>query len=101
MAVTYSKTSLYSTTPIFQGKYLDIMVPREIPKEADDIIFTITPAYNLRPDNLAYDLYGEANLWWVFMMRNKNTLVDPIWDFTTGTTIFLPKKVTLQTVLAG
>lgn len=101
MAVRYSKNSLYSSTPIFENKYLDLMVFREIPKEADDIVFTITSAYNLRPDNLAYDLYGDPGLWWVFMSRNKNTLVDPIWDFTTGTTIFLPKKLTLQNVLGS
>lgn len=99
MAANYSKSSLYALTPSFQGKYLDIMVPREIPRVADDIIFTITPTYQYRPDNLAYDLYGDAKLWWVFAMRNKNTLIDPIWDFTTGTTIFLPKKVTLSNVL--
>jgi len=99
MAASYNKSSLYALTPNFQGKYLDLMVPREIPKVADDIIFTITPTYQYRPDNLAYDLYGDPKLWWVFAMRNKNTLIDPIWDFTAGTTIFLPKKVTLANVL--
>jgi len=96
---TYTNASFYRNTPSFDNRYLDVLVPRLIPKLADDILFTITPTYEYRPDNLAYDLYGNANLWWVFAMRNKNTLIDPIWDFKSGTKIFLPKKSSLTQVL--
>lgn len=99
MAVSYSNTSFYKNTPSFENKFLDVLVPRSIPKMADDILFTITPTYNYRPDNLAYDLYGNSNLWWVFAARNKNTLIDPLWDFRTGVKIYLPKKATLAQVL--
>lgn len=95
----YNNSSFYKNTPSFENRYLDILVPRTIPKMPDDILFTITPTYENRPDNLAYDLYGNATLWWVFAMRNKNTLIDPIWDFKPGTKIFLPKKSTLSQVL--
>lgn len=101
MVVQYKKTSPYSATPIFDTKYLDIMVARTIPRMADDILFTITPTYQYRPDNLAFDLYGDATLWWVFAMRNKNAIIDPIWDFKAGASIYLPKKSTIQTVLGG
>ena len=100
MATTnYSRTSPYTNTPVFDGKFLDIMVSIDIPKLADDILYTISKTYEYRPDRLAFDLYGDSNLWWVFAVRNKNTLVDPIWDFKTDASIYLPKKSTIQTVL--
>ena len=99
MAVSYGPSSPYKNTPVFAGKFLDLLVPRELPKMADDILFTISKTYEYRPDKLAFDLYNDQNLWWVFAVRNKNTLVDPIWDFASGTKIFLPKKSTVQTVL--
>lgn len=95
----YTNASFYRNTPSFENRYLDVLVPRTIPKLADDILFTITPTYEYRPDNLAYDLYGNANLWWVFAMRNKNTLVDPVWDFKAGVKIYLPKNSSLAQVL--
>lgn len=94
----YSSTSPYFNTPVNRG-VLGVMVNRPIPKLVDDIQFTITETYNLRPDLLAFDLYGEPGLWWVFAQRNPNAIEDPLNDFVTGTTIFLPKENTLKTVL--
>jgi hypothetical protein len=95
---SYQANSPYFTTPI-EGTYLGLMRNRRIPKLADDVSFIITDTYNLRPDLLAFDLYGDAQLWWVFANRNPNTLVDPLGDFTAGTLIYLPKQETLQTAL--
>ena len=75
------------------------MVDRPIPKEVDDISFTINVTYQYRPDLLAYDLYGTGNLWWVFYQRNPNTLVAPPLDFVVGKQIFLPKGDVLKQVL--
>jgi hypothetical protein len=92
-----------STSPYFETGYsqffLDTMVNRPIPKEDDDISFTINLTYQYRPDLLAFDLYGTATLWWVFYQRNPNTLQAPPLDFAVGTTIFLPKVATLRSVL--
>jgi hypothetical protein len=44
---------------------------------------------------LAYDLYTNSGLWWVFKARNPNVLDDPIFDFKAGTKIYIPKKTTL------
>lgn len=96
--MAYQSTSPYFLTPV-NGEYLDVMVNRSIPKLADDIRFTINETYNLRPDLLAYDLYGTPNLWWVFAQRNPNSLTDPLLNFVTGTSIYLPKKSTLKSVL--
>lgn len=95
---TYLTSSPYFNTDLF-GEFLDTLNYRVIPKEVDDIVYTIKPQHALRPDLLAYDLYGDANLWWVFAVRNPNTIEDPIFDFQPGVTIFLPKSTTLKKAL--
>jgi len=97
--VTYASTSPYFTTPVEESTYLGPMNNRPIPKYADDQQLTITQTYQNRPDLLAQDLYDDAGLWWVFAQRNPNTLVDPIYDFTAGTKIFIPKQTTLKSAL--
>ena len=96
--IPYDSTSPYYITTVTDN-YLEVLQNRPIPRQSDDQILTITVAYEYRPDILAYDLYGTAKLWWVFSQRNPNTLLDPIYDFTTGTAIFLPKLSTLKSVL--
>ena len=92
-----------STSPYFQTGYnqfyLDIMVNRPIPKESDDLTFVINTTYQYRPDLLAFDLYSNADLWWVFYQRNPNTLQAPPMDFKQGVQIYLPKITTLKTAL--
>jgi alpha-L-fucosidase len=75
------------------------MVNRPIPKENDDLTFTINTTYQYRPDLLAFDLYGIAGLWWVFYQRNPNTLQAPPMDFKAGILIYLPKITTLKSAL--
>lgn len=94
----YSKSSPYFNTEIVNG-YLDVMEFRDIPIEKDDHLFEITKTYENRPDLLAYDLYKDSRLWWVFAVRNKRTIKDPVYDFTAGTLIYLPKLSTLRSVL--
>lgn len=94
----YSASSLYYRTNQ-NNVYLEIWQPRIIPAEADDFMYTIQPQYNFRPDLLAYDIYGTPKLWWVFMQRNVDVIFDPIYDFRAGTTIKLPKKSKLMSIL--
>ena len=91
----YRKTSPYYATKTY-GKFLDILEHRDITAVGDDVEMTITAAYEYRPDLLAYDLYGDAALWWVFAVRNPNVLKNPINDFFAGQVILLPKKETLK-----
>jgi hypothetical protein len=95
MTVTYNKSSPYYSTAIENG-YLDVMTSRDIPSQRDDILFTVTKQYENRPELLAYDLYGDVNLWWVFAVRNKNVIKDPLFDFNAGLKIYLPKLSTLK-----
>jgi hypothetical protein len=62
----------------------------------DDVLYEIDKVYEHRPDVLAYDLYGDTSLWWVFSQRNPNVLKDPVFDFRAGTVIYIPKKTTIQ-----
>ena len=94
----YNSTSPYFLTPYTQF-YLDNWVNRPIPRENDDVFFKINQTYQYRPDLLAYDLYQQPGLWWVFYQRNPNTLTAPPWDFEPGTNIYLPKITTLRTTL--
>lgn len=92
--VTYSKNSPYSSTPSF-GQFLDVMDFRPISKNPDDVVYTIDSIYQFRPDMLAFDLYGDSGLWWVFRARNPNAFEDPLLDFRAGVTIYIPTKDTL------
>lgn len=98
MAVTYSKSSPYSQTEKFSF-YLDVANIPNISYDPSDVSYEIDAIYKHRPDLLAYDLYGDSSLWWVFSARNPNTLQDPVFDFLPGATIFIPKKDSVTAVL--
>jgi hypothetical protein len=95
---TYNQNSPYYQTQYSQF-FLDVMVNRPIPKLTDDQYFTINATYQYRPDLLAFDLYDDGNLWWVFYQRNPNTINKPPLDFTSGTQIYLPNINTLRSAL--
>jgi hypothetical protein len=95
---TYDATSPYFATGYSQF-FLDIMENRPIPKENDDRVMIINQTYQYRPDLLAFDLYDNSTLWWVFYQRNPNTLTAPPLDFRVGVQIYLPKITTLRRVL--
>lgn len=94
----YSILSPWHTTE-FKQNYLDILSIRPVSAEPDDFLYTIESQYMYRPDLLAFDLYGDAQLWWVFTQRNMDVLEDPIFDFVPGKKIYIPKASGLRTVL--
>ena len=91
----YNARSPYYKTSQTNG-YLDITTFRDLPSETDDILYSVTKKYEYRPDLLAYDLYKDVELWWVFAVRNKNVLKDPVFDLTAGTKIYLPKLSSMK-----
>jgi hypothetical protein len=95
---TYNKASPYYNTSMVNN-YLDVINFRDIPKEKDDILFELTATYEHRPDLLAYDLYKDQKLWWVFAVRNRSVIKDPVFDMVAGVKIYLPKASTLQRVI--
>ena len=94
----YESNSPWYKTPI-NANYLEIYSKRTIPAANDDITYEIEPQYSYRPDLLAYDLYGSSKPWWVFSVRNMESLKDPIFDFIPGLKIKLPQKSIIDSVL--
>jgi hypothetical protein len=96
----YPKTSPYKDTNVYNKKFLDFMVNRPIPSQPSDIMITLAEVYQYRPDLLAYDMYGDSRLWWVFAARNPNRLgPDPYFDFKAGVEFYVPTMDTLRQVL--
>lgn len=87
----YTRTSPWYST-IQNQMYLENLSIRQIPVNSLDRQYVIDTVYKHRPDILAYDMYGTAELWWVFAQRNMNIIKDPIYDFEPGTIIYVPQK---------
>lgn len=96
--VVYDTSTPYNDTGYSQF-FLDTWVNRPFPRLDDDILFVINQTYQYRPDMLAFDLYDNPKLWWVFYQRNPNTLTRAPFDFAAGTQIYLPQITTLQLAL--
>lgn len=93
--VSYSSVSPYATTKSF-GSFLDVWAPRKVTKDPTDVIYILDQIYSQRPDLLAFDLYGDAGLWWVFIVRNPDMFRDPVIDFLPGVSFYIPKKQNLD-----
>jgi alpha-L-fucosidase len=98
MAANYKNTSPWYSTPT-KANYLDVLTIRPVSAEKDDFLYTIESQYMYRPDLLAFDLYGDAALWWVFIQRNLDVLQDPIFDFVPGKKIYICKNSSLRIAL--
>lgn len=97
---TYQKTSPWHTTKQ-NNLYLELMNYRAIKASSDDVPYVIESQYRHRPDLLAYDMYGNPKLWWIFTMRNRSILKDPIYDFEPGVKIFCPKKENVDATISA
>ena len=98
MAANYKNTSPWYSTPT-NTNHLDVLTIRPVSAEQDDFLYTIESQYTYRPDLLAFDLYGDAALWWVFIQRNLDVLQDPIFDFVPGKKIYICKNSSLRIAL--
>ena len=101
MVETYKQSSPYKNTNQKNDvvSYLDFMNFRSIPADDTDIAMIVDSKFNERPDLLSYDLYGTPDLWWVFVVRNPDQLVDPIYGLTTSLEIYVPTKERIFNIL--
>lgn len=84
--------SLYSSTKTNNG-YLGYYSPVDIPiEDSTNMVITITPEYAQKPGKLAYDLYGDSRLLWVFRYFNNDKIEDMIFDMKEGMQILAPSK---------
>ena len=86
-----NNTNPYFKTPTTEF-YKDILVMPEIEKSPDDREIEIPSEYQYRPDKMAKDLYGEERYWYAFMLRNRDLIEDPIYDFVAGLKIRIPSE---------
>ena len=94
---SYPQSSPYYNTNIVENKFLDFLEYREIPMNPNDVYYEVPEVFQYRPDLLAYDLYRDANLWWVFAARNPNLLgPDPYFNLVAGIGIYVPTLTALQ-----
>jgi hypothetical protein len=95
MASFNSKDSFLKRAPT-NSWYLDVNDLTKLQKSRFD---KIEPKFSKRPDLLAHELYGTVRLWWVFALRNPDLLIDPIEDFASGLSIYIPTKETIDRVI--
>jgi len=95
----YTGSSPYASTQIIDDEYLDLLTIRPVPAKPDDVLYTVEPQYNHRPDLLAYDIYGNEKLWWVFAQRNMDKISDPVYDLIPGLEIYIPQGPALRDTL--
>jgi Base plate wedge protein 53 len=96
----YPQSSPYYDTNVVNNKFLDFLEYREIPINSNDVYYEVPLVYQYRPDLLAYDLYGDPALYWVFAARNPNKLgPDPYFNLVAGVGIYIPTLITLQLAL--
>lgn len=79
---------VYGGTPTLNNNRLGWWERRLFERSPLDVPFVITKRYDRRPDLLAYDLYGRANLMW-FILQYNNVL-DINTEFVEGIELTLP-----------
>jgi len=83
----YSRYTQGGETDVYANR-LGWWEREKIPHADDDITMELTARYALRPDMVAYDIYGKVNLMWLVL--SYNNILDVNTEFTKGTKIILP-----------
>lgn len=96
--IVYPRTSPYASSGQTSW-YMSNYKHRPIPRDGRDEYIMLEAKHQYRPDILSQELYNTPALWWVFMVRNMNSIRDPINDFVAGKYIFVPAYGHLKTVL--
>ena len=82
-------SSLYKYTKK-NSYYMSYYNPVDIPFDSSDYLYEVPAKYNNKPGRLAYDLYGDERLGWIFRYFNNDKINDPIFDLKQGMIIRLP-----------
>jgi hypothetical protein len=96
--VTYTRSSPYYRTPQ-NTAYLGFWVPPLLARASDDLIVTLQQRHLHRPDLLSFELYRNPRAWWAFAILNPDQIVDPIYDFVPGITIYAPSQLSIESSL--
>lgn len=66
--------------------------------DTTDRVIVVQPRHEGRPDLLAYELYGNTELWWV--VPEANQMVDPITEMVPGAELRVPSKSRVMNILS-
>jgi|TARA_B100000795_G_C22750954_1_gene419397 hypothetical protein len=86
----YKNNSPWSKTNIIDDVILDLITFRNLYPDPFDVVYTIPPEFDERPDLCSYKHFGTAKYWWIYAARNPNDIIDPIRDFSAGLQIRIP-----------
>jgi hypothetical protein len=93
-----SKSFLRDTS--YRSFYLDTSkLPKLTTSNGDYVI--VPPECKYRMDLFSYQQYGSSRFWWIIALANADLIKDPIWDFISGLTVFVPRDSDLLEKLSG
>lgn len=100
-----AQTSLYTDKSYlkntgFRKFFLDVARLPKVETTVGDYI-TVPVECENRIDLFSYQQYGSSRLWWIIALANADMIKDPIWDFKSGMTVFVPRDAALLEKLAG
>lgn len=94
---SYKVQSPYRDTPII-GNFMGYYIHRGIDPQPGDILVTMdNPEFVERPDLLAVEIYGDADLWWVIPVRNG--FEDLMHELQLGVELHIPTPDYVRSVL--
>lgn len=96
--VNFDSKSFYRKTDK-SGFYMGYYEPITFTPDKTDYYYVIPTKYDLKPGLLAFELYGDAQLMWVFSVYNRDIIVDPLFDFRAGKIIKIPTRQRLDSLL--
>jgi hypothetical protein len=105
MAVTNFFGTTYDTKSYlrdsrYRGFYLDVAKLPVMNTVNGNYVVVPTECEN-RIDLFSYQQYVSSRYWWMIALANADLIKDPIWDFTAGLTVLVPKDTALLEKLAG
>lgn len=93
--MTYNLYRYTEKTKYFMKEYKNINIPTDV----SDYEIIVEHKYEHKPKLLAYDLYGDTSLSWVFTYFNRDLIEDPIFDLKAGLKIKIPTATRLKKYL--
>lgn len=95
----YNNRSYLRQTPI-RNFYLDVStLPYVDYQKGNNVI--VPPECENRIDLFSYQQFGTSRLWWVIALANADLIRDPIWDFKSGMSVFVPNDSSFIENLSG
>lgn len=84
----------------YKDFYLDVAKLPVMSASSGDYVIVPAECEN-RIDLFSYQQYGSSRYWWMIALANADLIKDPIWDFTAGMTVLVPRDAVLLEKLAG